>query len=189
MEGIVEDGDGTKRGGTSLWIYPLLEGITALLAGTVLLFYPKTGLIFISMVFGILIMISGVGQTVLVLKLGKGQNQWGSLLTKGILKIAFGFIILVYPFGFAKIGMGIPLVLAGVFLILGGLQELFRDQKTDLSPKNRTGNILVILLGALLCFAPVFSALLLFRLLGAVALLRGIYQILRAIAVKTDAQV
>jgi len=181
MKGTVENAEEQEALLKSFWLYPLIQGgiITAL--GLILLIFPKSGLIFLSVMIGLYILFLGIGQTVLAFRLSDLQANWWYLLIRGILLILAGVLVLWFPVSFAKLGMGIPLVLAGGFLIINGIQDLFSRNLPDSGRQHRSGSIMMVVLGALLCFAPVFSALMLFRIIGAASLAGGVMLIVKAL--------
>ena len=173
MNGIVEDSgeDDDKYEKTN--IYPLIQGGILCLAGLALILFPKLGLIFLSVTFGLYLLMQGIGQTVLAFQLSDTRANWWHLLIRGVLFIIGGVLILWYPFSFAKIGMGIPLVAGGIVLIVSNLQELMASGTFSLR-EGSLRTLVMLLLGILLCFAPVFSALLLFRIIGILTLAGGL---------------
>ncbi len=176
MKGVVEDynDDGIYE---KLRIYPLIQGGILCLAGLILLLFPKLGLIFLSITFGLYLLLQGIGQTVLAFQISDIKENWWQMLIRAILFIIAGVLILWFPFSFAKIGMGIPLVTGGIFLIISNLQDLLQAHPAGMG-KGKSGSIIMLLLGILLCFAPVFSALLLFRIIGIFTLAGGLLIIL-----------
>ena len=177
MKGEVENAGEDEKYYKHISLYPLVQGGIITLAGAILLFFPKVGLIFLSVTFGLYLLMQGISQTVLSFRVSDSRANWWKLLIRGCLLIIAGVLILWYPFSFAKIGMGIPLVTGGIFLIISNLQDLMAPDLR--SPgRLRIGNIVMLVIGILLCFAPVFSALFLFRLIGFLTLIGGVLLIL-----------
>ncbi len=173
MKGTIEDIDSENDYYEKVKIYPFMQGGILCLAGLALILFPKLGLIFISVTFGLYLLIQGIGQTVLAFQASGSDKGWWRLLLRGAVFIIGGVLILWYPFSFAKIGMGIPLVAGGIVLIISNLQDLL--VRRSFSPgEGSVRTVIMLLLGILLCFAPVFSALLLFRIIGFFTLAGGI---------------
>ncbi|OQY35044.1 MAG: hypothetical protein B6241_02670 [Spirochaetaceae bacterium 4572_59] len=182
MKQTIEDVENNEELNRSMWLYPLIRGGIITVAGILLIVFPKIGPIFLSAVFGLYLLVLGIGQTVLSFKLSGSRDRWWQLLIRGGLLIIAAVLILWYPFSFAKIGMGIPLVVGGLFLIINSLQDLLSPSFQNSGSLSRFGSIFMIILGVLLCFAPVFSALLLFRFIGLFSLAGGIFLIQRALS-------
>ena len=173
MKGTIEDIDNENSHYDKMKIYPFIQGGILTLAGLALIFFPKLGLIFLSVTFGLYLLMQGIGQTVMAFQLSDTERRWWRLLIRAVVFIIGGVLILWYPFSFAKIGMGIPLVAGGIVLIISNLQDLL--VRRSLSPgEGSVRTVIMLLLGVLLCFAPVFSALLLFRIIGFLTLAGGI---------------
>jgi uncharacterized membrane protein HdeD (DUF308 family) len=92
-----------------------------------------------------------------------------------------GLVVLTFPISFAKIGTGVPLVLTGLFLIFYGVQDLLSKHFPGSGFQHSLESILMIIMGGLLCFAPVASAMIIFRLLGFTTFAGGVLIILRAL--------
>jgi len=180
MKVTIEDADERDLFSKSFRFYAFIQGGILSLAGIILFLFPKSGLIFLSIIFGLYILILGVGQTVTAFHLNETHKAWWHLLVRGVLLILVGVLVLWFPFSFAKIGMGIPLVAGGLFLIINGLQDLLAPSFQSVQKPQSSGSVLMIVLGALLCFAPVFSALLLFRFIGVLSAASGSFLIYRA---------
>ena len=185
MKVTIEDAGESGDFYRSLWLYPLIQGGIISLAGIILLIFPKVGLIFMSVMFGLYLFMLGLGQTVLAFKLSSLKEHWWKLLIRSILILIVGVLILWYPFSFAKIGMGIPLVAGGIFLIINSMQDLLNPDFRSRGKTEQAGSLLTVLLGILLCFAPVFSALMLFRIIGGLSLFSGTFLIVRALSNRT----
>ncbi len=185
MKVTIEDAGESGDFYRSLWLYPLIQGGIVSLAGIILLIFPKVGLIFMSVMFGLYLFMLGLGQTVLAFKLSSVKDHWWKLLVRSILMLIAGIFILWYPFSFAKIGMGIPLIAGGIFLIINSMQDLLNPDFRSKDRRERIGSLLTVLMGILLCFAPVFSALLLFRIIGTLSLFSGIFLVARALSNRT----
>lgn len=182
MKQTIEDAEPLDKINQSMWLYPLIRGGIMVLAGILLIAIPKIGPIFLSAVFGLYLLVLGIGQIVLSFKLSESSKRWWQLLIRGGLLIIGGVLILWYPFSFAKIGMGIPLVAGGIFLIINSLQDLLSPSFKNSESHSSIGSIFMIILGVLLCFAPVFSALLLFRFIGIISLTGGFLLIMRSLS-------
>jgi len=179
MEGHIENADqsNTLR---NAWFYTLVQGIISTITGLILVLFPTIGLVFISLVFSFYLIWLGISQIVISYKLSSFDKNWWYILLRGIIMLVCGLVVLSFPVSFAKIGTGVPLVLTGLFLILYGIQDLFSKRFPGNGFHHSASSIIMILTGALLCFAPVASALFIIRILGITTFAGGILNLLKA---------
>jgi len=179
MEGHIENADqsNTLR---DAWFFTLVLGIISSIIGFILMIFPTIGMVFISLVFSLYLIWIGISQIIISYKLSSIDKNWWYLLVRGIIMLVCGLVVLSFPVSFAKIGTGVPLVLTGLFLILYGVQDLFSKRFPGSGIHHSASSIIMVLTGALLCFAPVSSALLIFRILGLTTLVGGILNLFKA---------
>jgi uncharacterized membrane protein HdeD (DUF308 family) len=180
MEGKIEnaDQDETYR---NAWFYTLVLGLISTVTGLILFIFPTIGMVFISLIFSFYLIWLGISQIVIGYKLSSIQKNWWILLLRGIIMLILGFVVISFPISFAKVGAGVPLVLTGLFLIFYGVQDLISKHFPGSGINHTLSSIMIILTGALLCFAPVSSALIIFRLLGLTTFTGGILHVIRAL--------
>jgi uncharacterized membrane protein HdeD (DUF308 family) len=72
-------------------------GTVAILAGIVLLAWPDRTIIVVARLAGILIAIVGVAEIIEALTHRERGSYWGMLLVRGVLNLAIGVVLLVWP--------------------------------------------------------------------------------------------
>jgi uncharacterized membrane protein HdeD (DUF308 family) len=95
----------------------LTMGVLALVAGIVVILRPGATVTGVAIAFGIFLILSGLRYLFLAAVLPDKLP----LLVRGILEIAGGAVVVVWP----KIGLTTLAVVLGIYLILGGLLQLF----------------------------------------------------------------
>ena len=102
------------------WWLPLLEGISSLILGLLILSYPGASMAIIIRLLGFYWLIAGVFSLVNIF-VKKSNVHWGWLLLKGIVGILAGIVVIRHPILSA---IFIPTVLVGIvasFGIFGGV--------------------------------------------------------------------
>jgi uncharacterized membrane protein HdeD (DUF308 family) len=95
----------------------LTMGLLALIAGFVVILRPGATVTGVAIAFGIFLILSGLRYLFLAAVL----PEKSPLIVRGVLEIAGGVIVVVWP----KIGLTTLAVVLGIYLILGGLLQLF----------------------------------------------------------------
>lgn len=95
----------------------LTMGVLALIAGIVVILRPGATVTGVAIAFGIFLILSGLRYLFLTTVLPDKVSP----LVRGLLEIAGGVIVVVWP----KIGLTTLAVVLGIYLILGGLLQLF----------------------------------------------------------------
>lgn len=103
------------------FVWQLLLGLLYLGVGVMLLVYPLSGVVTLTLVLGICFLVSGTFKSVIALASRKSQG-WGMLLVSGLLGIILGILILAsWPSSSEwVIGLlvGIDLLFAGMTMIM-----------------------------------------------------------------------
>jgi uncharacterized membrane protein HdeD (DUF308 family) len=95
----------------------LTMGALALIAGVVVILRPGATVTGVAIAFGIFLILSGLRYLFLAAVL---PDKWPPIV-RGVFEIAGGVIVVVWP----KIGLTTLAVVLGIYLILGGLLQLF----------------------------------------------------------------
>ena len=96
-------------------------GIIELLIGLCIVFSPTTFTWCLSLMLGIVITITGIGDVTEAFSMRKiGIGNWGLALAMGILTVILGLLAVVAPFIFA----GAMVIIMGISLVFGGVTEL-----------------------------------------------------------------
>jgi uncharacterized membrane protein HdeD (DUF308 family) len=85
-----------KLSGTNLWI-ALLKGVMLIVFGIWILRSPSESIVKLSIVFGILIMISGLLEVWVAFKNKQNKLSWEWTLTSGILDVVLGAFLVANP--------------------------------------------------------------------------------------------
>lgn len=81
---------GSKSWGAFGWRF--FGGVIYAAAGVMLLAYPLSGLITLTLILAILLCVQGIFRIILAFRV-KHQNQWGWILISGVLALALGLMI------------------------------------------------------------------------------------------------
>lgn len=181
MEGTVENINPQEEMRQKAWFYTLVQGVISAAIGLILIIFPSIGMVFISVVFGLGLLWMGLTQIILGFKLSSYRDQWAIIIARGTVLLICGIIVLIFPMSFARLGTGIPLVLTGLVLMFFGIHDLVSRGTPGSGLPHVVSNIIMIVTGALLCFAPVASAIVIFRILGFTTIAGGILNISRAL--------
>jgi uncharacterized membrane protein HdeD (DUF308 family) len=181
MEGTVENINPQDEMRRKAWFYTLVQGIISAAIGLILILFPSIGMVFISVVFGLILIWMGLTQIILGFKLSSYRDQWVVIMVRGTVLLISGIIVLIFPMSFARLGTGIPLVLTGLVLMFFGIHDLISRGTPGSGLPHIFSDIILIVTGALLCFAPVASAIVIFRILGFTTIAGGALNISRAL--------
>lgn len=97
------------------WLY-LLNGIIFLIAGCIVFSNPFSSYVLLSIFFSVTLFVTGIFEIAFAVGNRKAHHGWGWSLASGIIDVAIGFILMLYP----SVSMAvIPLFLAFWFLFKG----------------------------------------------------------------------
>ena len=171
----IEELDDFEKGMRRLAPLFIVQGVVALLAGIVLLFWPTTGLAVASIALGIFLVVEGVGRLTSVLRTPRESGRADILAVGGaLLRIMFGALVLFHPVDVGKAGAAVVFILAGANLIVGSTLSFWKDPETRQKPHAAAAAIAMFAVGLLLVLMPVLSGLFFLRLLGGVLVLGSV---------------
>ncbi len=162
LEGVVEGEEGPEKEPTRR--VSVFWGSLGIGVGLVLIAIPLQSLSLVALIFSFFLVLTGSAQVLKFLKGGVLPGKFS--LLKGLFTLLIGILGVSSPYTMASLGVAVPVIALGICLItLGGLDLLltnFHLQSTylRLSALGKLG------VGVFLCFAPLASALLVFRFLG-----------------------
>ena len=129
------------------------SGTLLLVAGIVLLFWPDRTLTVVARFVGLLIAVSGIAEILEALSVRGRGTGWGLLLLRGLLNLATGVLLLVWP----GITLTVLVWLAGINFIVTGLLGLlaYRSLPAELDRSTLVGrSIVAIVFGVVLVAWP-----------------------------------
>ena len=134
-----------------LWWVPLIRGIILLALAFFVFRHPINAMIGVAMYIGLSLIFTGIIQSINSLVLKKNLDNWGWLLTGGLIDIIFGFVLLSNP---ALTAITLPFVV-GFWIIISGIMNFvsaFEDKKENYPNwwLNLVGGILSICVGYLI---------------------------------------
>lgn len=107
-------------------IYWLLEGIFDFIAGILILGYPGISVTVFLVIVGIWALVSGILLLTYYFRLKKYGNARAGILSRSILSLLFGIVIVLNPFGSAAAMtsiMGLFILVYGIFAIVSGFRQ------------------------------------------------------------------
>jgi uncharacterized membrane protein HdeD (DUF308 family) len=104
-----------------LWWIVLLVGVLSVVAGVILVFKPSHSLTTLAVIFGIFLLIDGVGE--LIGSFGRMVDNRGLSAIIGVLGIVFGILLIRHPSG-AVTAIGL---LIGIWMVAAGIVRLVRS--------------------------------------------------------------
>ena len=175
IKATIEETDPSER--TARYYAPLLiaKGIIGLIAGIVLLFWPKTGLAVVAITLGVFLISDGIERLIAVLRrpAKTGRSDIISIIG-AVLRLVFGAVILFNPVGTGSFWVSFAFVIAGLNLIVGSLLMFWNEPHLRNDPMSAVTAVIMLLLGLLMIILPLVTALLMFRILGVVLVLAAI---------------
>jgi uncharacterized membrane protein HdeD (DUF308 family) len=114
-------GDGEAHEPPWAWWVILLVGLLSVVAGVILVFKPSNSLATLAVVFGIFLLIDGIGELVASLRGAVDNRALAAIL--GVLGVVIGIALIRHPFhGVTAIGL-----LIGIWLVAAGVVRLVRS--------------------------------------------------------------
>jgi len=155
-----------------LLVFLILKALIAIGLGMAFLVNPNGMITTFSYIIGIALIIYGLVETVNGIKSRKEFTFSNLIIEDGLMNIIVGLILVFWP----NLGPNLVMIILGVWIILGGLIQLFiaNKYKDQVGGRNIRG-IITIVLGAIIVFNPSSSVQLVSMIIGALGLLYGIY--------------
>ncbi|MGZ6975188.1 MAG: HdeD family acid-resistance protein [Acidimicrobiia bacterium] len=116
FDGLVEMISGGRRGGSRGWAVVL--GIVLVIGGIIVIAWPGVTFLVIAVVWGIALLIGGIGRAVAAAML-RGY-AWGWLVVLGIVEAIIGIVMLAWPHQTAYV----ILILIGIYSIVAGIIQI-----------------------------------------------------------------
>ncbi|MBC1737032.1 HdeD family acid-resistance protein [Listeria seeligeri] len=156
-------------------ILVLLAGIAMIVLGIWFLFHPGISLLTSTLMFGFLLLISGIFHTVSYFSDKKLQKVSGWVLADGILSILLGFLLLFNEFA----GTEVIVLLFGMWVLFAGIMRTigaFTAKQNNIQGWGwiLTVGIIGIVVGFIALFNPVVSAIGIVLIVGIFFIVQGI---------------
>lgn len=176
-------------------IFAAIRGVLMLAGGLFALFSPQLALATLVWVGGVIVIIDGGLGIWGLLFGGRTSTRLGVAITRHILAILAGILIVAFPAIAAAIGISTLVIIVGVLIVLVGAFALYVTVagRAVLRPGTFWPEVLsacaYLLFGILLIFMPLSSAMVLVSIVGVLMILYGLFQLyiawqLRGIDVK-----
>ena len=140
------------------WLLTLL-GILTTLLGIWIYLNPSENYVALSIIFSVIIFISGIFEIVFAISNSKIIRSWGWILTSGIFDLIIGIILVTKE----NLTMEILPVIFGIWLIFGGVSQigkglLFKESHLPNWGWPVVGGVLIALFGFFVIYSPAFGA-------------------------------
>lgn len=155
------------------WWHLLLEGITAVIIGILLVSFPKETTVVLVQILGIYWFVTGI---LALVSLFIDRSQWGWKLLAGVLGILAGIIVVRHPLWSAFLVPFTIVIVLGVQAIIQGIVGLIMSFQGGGWGAALLG-VINIILGIFLLSEPVIAASVFPVVLGIVAIALGVIAI------------
>jgi uncharacterized membrane protein HdeD (DUF308 family) len=167
------------------WWAVAFRGLAAIIFGLLALFMPVATILSLLLFFAAFAIFNGIFGIVSAIRAATKSERWGSLLLEGLVSIAGGVIIVLWP-GITVDALVILIaawaLLAGCFTVAAGLRLDIDHGKWWLIFSGAAQ----VVFGALLILAPFLGAVVVTWWLGAFALVFGVAQFLLALKLRSQ---
>jgi uncharacterized membrane protein HdeD (DUF308 family) len=155
------------------WWAIALRGVAGILFGLIALAVPAAVVLSLAWLFAAYLLIDGVFAIVAAVRAAQSHERWGLLLAEGVIDLAMGILVLLFPAGAV---LGFVIVMAAWALVTGGLMlgAAFRLHASHGRWWLGLAGVVSLLWGMLLILAPFAGALVLTWWLGGYAIAFGI---------------
>ena len=181
LEAQLDEGERTLA---RLWKVTALSGALAIAFAVVILIWPSIGLTTLIALFGAFALVTGLATIVAAVRLPIERRQRVWLVVQGLLGVAVGVVVFVWP-DLSALGL---LYAIAAWAIVMGLWEIGLASELPLTGRRALVlglcGVLSIAFGAVMFAKPGAGAVALLALIGAFALVSGIMQITFAIELR-----
>lgn len=165
--------DGMSAALARNWWAVALRGVAGIIFGVIALLLPGAAMLSLAWLFAAYLLVDGAFAIVGSIRAAERHERWGLLLVEGLLDLALGLIVWLFP---ASAVVAFVLVTAGWALLTGGLMLVssFRLHGTYGRLWLALGGIVSLAWGVLLAWTPLVGAVALTWWLGLYALVFGV---------------
>ncbi|MDR2083389.1 MAG: DUF308 domain-containing protein [Bacteroidales bacterium] len=175
----------TVKNSIKNWYLALIAGIVLIALGIWVLFTPSEAYVSLAILFSISFLIIGIIDIVFSISNKDEIDGWGWTLASGILGVILGIILMIHPvisFTTLPLFVGFLIVFRSIYLI--GLSIDLRQYRISGWGYLLALSIITLILGIILLFNPMLSALTLVVFTGVGFIVMGIYAIYASIKLK-----
>lgn len=153
-------------------VFLILKALLATALGIAFLINPEGMVTSFSYLIGIGLLVYGVIETINGLRSRKEVTFGNLIIEDGLMNVIVGLVLLFWP----NLGPNLVMIILGVWILLGGLIQLFiaNKFKDQVAGRNFRGFITIVL-GGFIIFNPSTTVSLFSMIIGAISLLYGIY--------------
>ncbi len=158
------------------WWLVVFQGVLGIIFGLIMIAVPGKTLAFITLMFGIFILLEGVILIIITLFHTKSIHKWGLVLLQGIVAILLGLAIFAWPtmtIAILFFFVAIWILIAGAVMIFQGIK--MRKELDAAEWFMIAGGVIFVLIGAFLLSNPTVSIQIAGILLGLSVMLSGIF--------------
>jgi uncharacterized membrane protein HdeD (DUF308 family) len=167
------------------WWVNALRGALGILFGVIALFFPVATILSLVLLFSAYMLVDGAFSIVGAIRAGSKGEQWGWLLTQGIVSLITGVLAFLWP---GITALAFVMIIAAWAIVSGSLQlaAAFRIRRRE---RGRGwlifSGIISILFGVLLVIAPLIGAIVLTWWVGAYVLVSSLLLLIVAFSVRS----
>lgn len=158
-----------------LWGFSSLNGILMLIFGVIAIVFPSLTISMLGIYFAIAIMLGGLVLSVFAIRQRQNLANWRARLIEGLLSLALGIVIILYPNSAAAF----LLVIVGLWALFIGvvfIATYFSKNTPELTKAfSLIAGLVSLVLGAIVVFNPFESTRFLVILIGIYALAYGLF--------------
>ncbi len=168
----------------SNWLTFLINGIIALIIGSLLLFVPVETVLTLVRYLGILILVAGIVLLIVAIRNIRSEEPYTMLMAEALAAVIIGALLLFYT----QKSIEMFVILIGVWALIIGIVQViisvkFREKLANHSLLLING-LLTAMLGILLFFNPFATVVILSYIVGLLALAVGVLLIYFSLLIK-----
>lgn len=183
--------EATKKYNSEVWKLVMFRGVTLLIAGLILTFFPESTLTVLVFIMGLYWLVDGILTIYNSIRGRKIYPQWTWGLFTGILSTIAGLVVVFQPTLTSVLTTSFIVWFLGVAAVIFGISGLVTGFKLPKETRGRmnmiVGAIFSILIGILLISSPYVSVITLMKTIGIIALIGGATLIYMALSIKKKA--
>jgi uncharacterized membrane protein HdeD (DUF308 family) len=168
----------------SNWVIFFINGLIAIILGLVLLFVPGGTIHLAVRIFGVILLIAGLGMFYTAYQNMKSKKTYVLIMGESIIAIIAGAIVAIYP------GRSLELFLnlVGIWAVALGLLQIIVAVQMKKKVRNHTlftiNGVITLVFGLLFFFNPLGTAKALLIIIGVMALVAGVLLVYLGLKVK-----